>query len=199
MAAGPAINKPLLKGASFCMLAFAISTLNDVLAKSLGMDLGAYGKVLALTYGVSLVISYPIGALADRFHPLRVSLVVLAFYAAAVLWGGLYATTPKNFAIAAAAHGILSGIWMTSTASIAQRLLPASKFGQYSSACSFVGATAGMLIPALVGIFLDATGNAYRFTYFISFGLAVAGLFSGLMLHHRFMKLGGHKHYVAPE
>lgn len=176
-----------------------INLYNLFFAKSLGMDLGEYGKVLALTYGVSLVVSYPVGVLADRFHPLRVSLFVLALYSAVVLWGGFFATSPRNFAIAAAAHGILSGIWMTSTASIAQRLLPAAKFGQYSSACSFVGAIAGMLIPPLVGVFLDATGNAYRYTYFIAFGLAAAGFVSGLVLHRRFIKLGGPAGYVAPD
>lgn len=168
-------------------------------AMSLGMDMGTYGKILAVTYAVSLVVSYPLGALADRFHPLRVSLVALAFYAAAVLWGGIYATTPRNFAIAVVAHGILSGIWITASASIGQRLLPAAKFGQYSSACSFVGAITGMLIPPLMGVFLDATGHAYRATYFAAFGLAVAGLVCGLLLHHRFMKLGGPGRYVAPE
>lgn len=176
-----------------------INLFNLFFAKSLGMGMGSYGKILALTYGVSLVLSYPIGVLADRFHPLRLSLVVLALYAAAALWGGLFATTPQNFAIAAVAHGILSGMWVTSTASIAQRLLPASKFGQYSSASSFVGAIAGMAIPPLVGVFLDATGNTYRFTYFIAFGLAAAGLVGGLVLHRKFMQLGGPEHYVAPE
>lgn len=176
-----------------------INLYNLFFAKSLGMDLGEYGKVLALTYGVSLVVSYPVGVLADKFHPLRVSLFVLALYSTALLWGGFFATSPRSFAIAAAAHGILSGIWMTSTASIAQRLLPAAKFGQYSSACSFVGAISGMLVPPVVGIFLDATGNDYRHTYFIGFGLAAAGFVSGLVLYRRFLKLGGTMAYVAPE
>ncbi|XHR29733.1 MAG: MFS transporter [Chthoniobacteraceae bacterium] len=176
-----------------------INLFNLFFAKSLGMDMNDYGKILALTYGVSLVVSYPLGALADRFHPLRVSLVALGFYAAAVLWGGIYATTPRNFAIAATAHGILSGIWITASASIGQRLLPAAKFGQYSSACSFVGAITGMLIPPVVGVFLDATGHAYRYTYFAAFGLAVLGLAAGVVLHRKFMQLGGTAQYAAPE
>ena len=60
MAAGPAINKPLLKGASFCMLAFAINTLNDVLAKSLGMDLHPV-EVTFLRFLLSAVILLPLG------------------------------------------------------------------------------------------------------------------------------------------
>lgn len=46
-------------------------------AKGIGMDMDFYGKLLTLTYAISLCLSYFLGMLADRFHPLRTSLVAL--------------------------------------------------------------------------------------------------------------------------
>lgn len=49
-------------------------------AKSLNMDMHEYGLLITLTYAVSLVMSYFLGMLADRFHPLRTSLVAQILY-----------------------------------------------------------------------------------------------------------------------
>lgn len=40
-------------------------------AKSIGVDMDAVGKYLAITYLISLCLSYFLGMLADRFHPIR--------------------------------------------------------------------------------------------------------------------------------
>ena len=44
--------------------------------KSISMSLTAYSNCLIVTYLLSLVLSFPIGWLADRFHPLRLSLLI---------------------------------------------------------------------------------------------------------------------------
>lgn len=73
--------------------AFALSTMvgtpinlfSVFLAKSLHMNMGEYGGAVALTYVISLVFAYPLGVLADRFHPLRAGIVALIFYAGVTL------------------------------------------------------------------------------------------------------------------
>ncbi|MGC4030976.1 MAG: hypothetical protein QM754_04415 [Tepidisphaeraceae bacterium] len=39
-----------------------------------------YGGIIAITYVFSLFLAYPIGALVDRFHPLRVAITAMLVY-----------------------------------------------------------------------------------------------------------------------
>ena len=168
-------------------------------AKSLQMDLGFFGNCLAATFAISFVLAYPLGALADRFHPLPLGLCMQALYAAVVLAGGYFARDPASYSVVLVAHGVVSGAWMTSTASISQRLLPRSQFAQFGSAAGIVGSIFGIATGPIVGFFLDQTHHVYRFTYFISGGLDLLALTCGWVLYRKFLALGGPRGYVAPE
>lgn len=175
-----------------------INAFSIFFAKSIALDMAMYGKLLALTYVISLVISYPLGALVDRLHPLRVSLWVLGLYAAVSLWGGVFARDIRTFSIAIVAHGVLSGAWFTASASLGQRLLPGAKYAQYSSALGLVCSIFGMVLTPAVGILLDTTGHAYRFTFLTSFVIALLGTGFGAILYSKFVRLGGVENYTAP-
>jgi len=167
-------------------------------AKSLAMDMGFYGKCLALTYGCSLVLSYPLGMLADKFHPLRTSLVVISLYALVTAAGAIFSTNPQTFAVFFVLHGILSGAWMTNSASLPLRMFPKENFSQfYSALWMFIGLgimTAGPIIGKLI----DFTNKFYQLTFTASSTLAFLAIIIGLIVHAKFMKLGGPKDYVPP-
>ena len=175
-----------------------VNLFNVYFAKSLGMSMDTFGKCLALTYLISLGLSYFLGAVADRFHPLRVGLMVLGVCAVGLLWGGLFATTPARFAIALVGFGVLSGTWMTITASLPQRLLPTARFAQFNSALGILVSLGTMVTGPVLGAFLDRTGHDYRHTYFAGFGLLVLALLAGLIVYRKFKLLGGPQNYVAP-
>lgn len=168
-------------------------------AKSLAMDMTFYGKCLALTYTCSLVLSYPLGMLADRFHPLRTSLVTLFFYVLATLGGALFAKDPTSFAVFFVAHGVLSGAWFTSSASLPLRMFPRARFSQFYSALFMFIGLGIMLAGPLVGQALDLTHSFYRLCFVTSCGIALAGLILGILVHGKFMRLGGPINYQAPE
>ncbi len=168
-------------------------------ATSVHMTTATYGKCLALTYVISLVLAYPLGWLADKLHPLRVGMGALALYALVTLWGGLYARDSATFAIALVAHGVVAGTWATATLSIGQRLLPKAEFAQFASAGGMIGNLSWMMLAPVAGTFLDHVHHDYRYTFFMGFGLALAGLIGCFILHGKFMALGGSEHYVAPE
>ncbi|MCE0498244.1 MAG: MFS transporter [Methylacidiphilales bacterium] len=168
-------------------------------AKSLGMHMPIYFKCIALSYVCSLVLSYPLGSLADRFHPLRLSMVGLALYALVMACGGLWVRDASTFTIAFVAHNVVSGSIFTAWASLQQRLLPRNKFAEIGSVGGILGACCGMLLTPAVGEFLDYMHHDYRYTFFISAGFTILALGAFLVLHHRFMALGGPKNYVAPE
>lgn len=182
------------------ILAFGpVNTFSLFFAKSLQMDMTLYGRYLALTYLISLCLSYFLGMLADRYHPLRVGIVTIAIYFLAALWGGLFISGPQTFAVAFVAHGVVSGVFFTTTASYGQRLFPKARFAQFNSALALIMALGNMLLAPAVGRFLDYTHHAYRYTYLLSAALALLGLVASLVLCRKFAKLGGVSAYQAPE
>jgi MFS family permease len=168
-------------------------------AKSMpnGMDLYAKGNIL--TYTISLFLAYPLGALVDRFHPLRACLVVQALFAVSCLWGGLFARDSETFFIALVIFNVISGMWWTVSASLGLRLLPRANFAQFGSAAGIVGNLTAILLAPVVGMFLDYSHHVYRYTFLISAGLGASALLVTLVLHHKFMAFGGPKNYVAPD
>jgi len=167
-------------------------------AHSLGMSMDAYGKCMATIFLVSLILAYPLGWLADAFHPLRTGLACLAGYLAVTAWGALYARTPETFAIALVLHGVLSGCYYTSAASLGLRLFPRSKFAQFASASGIIGSLCGMTLGPLIGTMIDVTGNLYHYTFTAGCALSVIALATGWHVHGKFMRLGGPKNYIAP-
>jgi MFS family permease len=153
----------------------------------------AYGKGITLTFLISLALSYPMGSLADRFHPLRVGLVVQGVYCVLTLLGGLLIKEVWAFGFFLVGHGVVSGIWMTATASAGQRLLPREKFGQLGSAGALVGSLCSITVGPAMGLFLDCTHHIYRSTFLASSGLALSALLASLVVNRKFLP------WVVPE
>jgi MFS family permease len=167
-------------------------------AGSLELSMDTYGKCMAATFAISFGLSYFIGWLVDMFHPLRMVMVVLGLYACIAILGGLFATTRTFFIVIYVAHGVCSGCYYTSAASIGQRLFPREKFAQYASAGGIVNALTIMCLTPVVGLLIDSTGGVYRWAFACGAGLALTALFMGLFVYRQFIKYGGHKGYVAP-
>jgi len=181
-------------------LAFGpINTFNMPYARSVGIGMETYGKYLALTYLISLGLSFVLGWLADLFHPLRTTMAALAGYALVSAWGSLYAKTAETFLTAWVLHGVLSGCYFTSAASLGQRLFPRSRFAQFASAAGVCLSLGTMILGPLTGSIIDGSGNRYRYTFAIGCGLSLLALAAACYVHGRFMKLGGPKHYMAPD
>lgn len=184
---------------TLCMLSFGpVNSFSIFYAKSLDMSMETYGKYIAVSYLCSLILAYFLGSMADRFHPLRMGIVTIALYAGFMLWGAGFATDAGRFGIAFVAHTILSGTYFTSTASIGQRLYPKMKFAQFASAAAILIAATAAVLPPAVGYMLDLSGHNYRLTFVMASILASLGLVALIVVHHKWNKLGGAKHYVAP-
>ncbi|PTX97031.1 MFS transporter [Spartobacteria bacterium LR76] len=168
-------------------------------AASLGISMDTYGKFLALTFCISLVLAYPLGWLADLLHPLRLAIGVLVLYVLVTGWGMFFAKSAGAFLFAWVAHGVISGCYFTSAASLGQRLYPHSRFAQFASAATIVGALVGMAYTPAVGLLIDQTGRAYRYTFVIGCLTATVALVCAGLVYVKFRKLGGPKDYTAPE
>jgi MFS family permease len=182
----------------FAGLAFApVNIFTMPYAASLKVDMDVYGKCLALTYAISLLLSFFLGWLADSFHPLRTAMFCLAGYAIVSVWGALYATTATTFLTAWVLHGVLSGCYFTSAASLGQRLFPRSQFAQFSSAAAIVISLGNVFFAPAMGTIIDTSGN-YRYTFLAGCIISLTALAASLYVYGKFKALGGPANYVAP-
>jgi len=168
-------------------------------ARSLGIGMEVYGKFLSLTFFISLCLSWFLGWLADVFHPLRMALVMLSAYVVLSVWAVFNVSSEGTFLVAWVAHGVISGSYFTSAASLGQRLFPHSKYAQFASAAGIFTSFANMTLAPLVGLVIDQTGGVFRYCFGIGGGMAVVALAAGWHVHRKFMQLGGPRGYVAPE
>jgi MFS family permease len=181
-------------------LAFApFNTFAIPYAQSLNLGMDVYGKCLALIFAISLVLSYFIGWCSDIFHPIRVAMVALAGYMGISIWASQCANTPLTFSIAFVLHGTVSGAYVTSAASIGQRLYPQTKFAQFASAAGVFLSICSIGLGPMVGLAIDLSGNAYRHTFAIGAVFSFAALVAGVWVYRRFIRIGGPKNYVPPE
>jgi MFS family permease len=168
-------------------------------AKSLGIDMDFYFKCIAGSYMVSLALAYPLGALVDRFHPLRISLVVLALYGLTMLAGFFYVHDQSSFCAILVLHTVLSGTYFTTSASLGQRLLPQSKFATIGSAGGILAGLVAIILPPFLGRLLDGSGHHYHYLFPAGLGLTAIGVGASLVLYRKFLQLGGPINYFPPQ
>lgn len=168
-------------------------------AEHFGLSLASYGKFMAILFAGSLVLAYPLGWMADRFHAARVGLTCLTLYAVVTGVAYFLVRGPMSFGFMLVSHGLLSASYMTGVSALGQMLFPREKFAQFSAAAEFMRSLGAVIASPLVGALLDWLGRDYSYTFGLSSLLAVISLFVGVRMFRRFLALGGPGHYVAPE
>ncbi|MDB5325565.1 MAG: hypothetical protein JWM57_1134 [Phycisphaerales bacterium] len=155
------------------------------LNRSVRMGDDAFGKSVALSYAIPLLLAYLLGSLAVRYHPLRVGLKCMALYAVATAFGFSFASTSDTFFIAFVLHTVVSGAHITATVSIAQRLLPQNKFAGVGAGGGIIDAIIGIFFGAALGLFIASMHHDYRYVILLPSVLAVLTCFRYLrMLQH---------------
>jgi MFS family permease len=112
--------------------------------------------------------------------------------------GAIFSTRAEIFAVFFVLHGVLSGAWFTSAASLPLRMFPKENFSQFYSALNMFIGLGIMTFGPIVGQLIDFTHKFYRLTFIASSTLAFVALILGLVVHAKFMKLGGPESYTPP-
>lgn len=167
-------------------------------AESINVSLKLLGKYLALTYIISFFLSFPLGMLADKIHPIRATLVAVFGYFLFSIAGIFCVKDQTSFAVIFILHGVISGCVGTLSSSYGQKLFPSSIFAQFNSAMMgvlFIGFT---LVAPLVGKILDLTGKQYHYVFYAGGFIAILGVFALLIVLREYNRLGGDRAYQAP-
>jgi len=177
----------------------AVNTFSLFHAQSLNMNMQTYGSCVAAQYVIGLCLAYPIGSLADKYHPFRVSAIALLLYGLFALWSGLFISNTTTFVIGFMAHGIFATSYNTAAASMGFRLLARSRYTVLSAGTGIVGTALSMVVTPLLGWVLDLSHSQYRFTYLVGFGYVMMGIPLYIIVYRKFLALGGPRNYVAPD
>ena len=168
-------------------------------AQSFGLSLGDYGLCLVFTYIGSLVLSYPLGILVDKFHPLRMSLIALFLHMLITLYGFIFVVGPISFAVIFTIQGIFAGTYLTCVSGLAPLIFPKASFTQIGSACFMMNSIFAMIFAAVFGKFLDIIGHQYQYTFGVGCIFSVLALIAGILLYRGFISYGGFMGYIPPE
>ena len=168
-------------------------------AKSYGIETAQYGKYLAISYICSFAISFPLGWLSDRFHPMRTSFACLVIYGVSMTTGFFIVHDAAAFGVFFIIHTVLSGCFATASMAVYPMVFPKSQFSQFYSAYSLLNNFMLFGISPLLGLVLNFSHSWYLLTFLISGGLGLVGIGLWIYWYRLFNAHGGIKDFVAPE
>ncbi len=153
---------------------------------------------------VGLIVAYPLGALIDRWNPLRTILCAsLIGLPAPILFYFFYHDYVTGFYLTILywPFNVLAGMAMVP---MLVMLLPRAKYGQFCSANALVRQAVGAVAAPSGAVVMDyltrksLNTDAFRYGYLCQFVAHVLSLLCLLGVYYYWKKLGG-KNYTAPE
>ncbi|MBR7127707.1 MAG: MFS transporter [Lentisphaeria bacterium] len=181
-----------------CFISVPYNMYAILYAKELNVDMDIYGKICASIYLLSFIVSFPLGILADKFHPLRTSIVGAIFYLFSMIAGLIFVRDAKSFLIILALHTFLSGCYFTVSASLPQRLFPRALFAQFNSAFGMILALGNTLFGMLFGFILDSSNRNYKLVFVFAIVVIIGAISALLAVLKKFKLLGGDQNYNPP-
>lgn len=152
-------------------VANACGTFNIFLPLSMGVTLDQCGKLSAVTSMVAMLLSYPAGSLADRFHPVRVGfwikVAMLANAPVGLIWliWSFDPSTTFHIMIATSAISVpLYAIYVAAQGPIMMHLFPRDRYGQFASAIAFMQCITAIVTALAAGGFLDVLQRHFATT-----------------------------------
>lgn len=164
-----------------------------------GADRVDYANATAMTYLCSIVLSFPLGWLIDRLHPVQVGFGVLVLYSLTMLAGWVVTHDPLSFKVFFVLHGVLAGAIFTTTTALLPRLLPRARFAQLSTVSAALTSLMQVLVLPATGLLIDLFGGDFRATFLMAGTVGLAGIGMWLLLMRQFKRLGGRDGYIAPD
>lgn len=202
----------------FGTLAGASGVFGVGLQRSLHLDLKQLAMLGWWIQLIQFVLSFPSGWLADRYHPLRLTIVMQLCLLCTVplqfvwLFGSFTSEQAFHITLGLSAVDmpiglIMGGLWLP----LMMHLLPRSRFGQFCSFNALCGAITGIIGSLLVGPFMGAMRHlmpdavwgenyCYRLIPAWRIPFMCLSIFCLFMVYREWKRMGGAEgRYVAPE
>jgi maltose/moltooligosaccharide transporter len=196
--------------------ALTIGMFNIFAWKALGLTLEQLGKIGAVGAIVGMLLVYPAGWVADRYHPVRMYVVTMVALLPLNAIGliNLFVLIPPeiNYRLAWVTMCISMPIQAVAGACLFpyyMRLLPRSRYGQFSSADAMVRSACTIVAAPMAGLFMDTMKYLHRHgsdpmfyyryvpVWMVLFHLLT--IFFMLRVYRNWKRLGGDTSYTPPE
>ncbi|GAT34429.1 MFS-type transporter, Atg22 family [Terrimicrobium sacchariphilum] len=165
---------------------------------TLHLDMNEMGHVFGWTAVISLVFSYPIGWLCDRFSPIHVAIASISAIIAGALLAFFFIGSATGFLVYSLAFSLPTMAWALAQRATSMKLFPAEYFGQFSSGLNVFGCGALIIGNILIGILMDASGSNYRVAFLWTVGISASALIPMVLVLRGWQQHGGHDNYVPP-
>jgi maltose/moltooligosaccharide transporter len=194
-----------------CMAPF-----NIFFIKSLGLTLAQWGKINAYIQFFTAIFLYPVGMLADRFHPLRtirIAIICNMLISPLLLLFVFYDPPARLSYVLIIGYYCLS-LPITTAYAASQlpnymALLPKEKFGQIASADTIIRSAAMIAGGLFAGVYLDGMkllsqrmgypdAFYYRAIPLWNFAFLAASAFFMNLVYRQWQRMGGIRGYVPP-
>jgi len=166
--------------------------------KSLGLNMGTFGKITACIFLVAVLLSFGLGFLSDKFHPIRMGIASMSLLLVVQVTAWLSIHNITTFIIFFALHEQVIMAFNTLMASYTQRLFPRPLYAQFNSALQMTMAVASVMLAPMVGTILDLLNHQYVYVFIINAVIGSFGLFSLFRVFRYYLKYGGDSAYRAP-
>jgi maltose/moltooligosaccharide transporter len=167
-------------------------------APTLGLSLQEFGEVRGLTYIVQLPVFFLVGFLADRFHPIRVSVAGMAMTAASYFCCFFFVNGRSSLLFWWTANQAAIAVFLGGAMALSPRLFPRERYGQFISANLMIGMIGLVVSPPIVGWLLQRIGD-YRYAFLFCGVLNALSLATLLLVYSMWRRLGGDEGYSPPD
>lgn len=177
----------------------------------LGLDLEHIGKLSAINNISYIVWIAILGFLADRYHPLRITIIGKIAALCLAPLGLIWLFWKPSAEVVFYFYAVLGMVGTTAIGALQaiveipllMRIFPRAQYGQYCSARAMCGSFFGITAGATTGVILDQLYGKFgdRVYLFLPFW-SIAGLSITIvclfLLYRSWQQYGGFEHYVAP-
>jgi len=166
--------------------------------KDLGLSMGVFGKITAAIFLTAVLLSFFLGSLADKFHPIRTGIVSMILLLGVQVAAWFMINSVTTFIIFFVLHELTIMAFNTLMASYTQRLFPRAMYAQFNSALQMFLAVAAVMIAPAIGTILDFLEHNYVHVFILGASIGLAGLLSLFKVYRYFIQYGGDSAYEAP-
>ncbi|MDF3058513.1 MAG: hypothetical protein K0R17_2728 [Rariglobus sp.] len=159
-------------------------------SETIALDLDTIGKMQAWpTLGIVL-LGYPLGALLDRFQPVRLVAVGLLMWAASNVVSFFFLRDATSLLVCMGLITLSQFVYGICVGVVMVEVFPREKIGQFSSANNIVHSIITFVLTPFVGMFFDWVNNyTYAYLWSATCQLVAAALFVKVYFNWRRRKL----------
>jgi predicted MFS family arabinose efflux permease len=163
--------------------------------EDIGMSVATYGKIMGTGAFISALLIFFVGKLMDKTHPMLVFGGGGIFIMVINIFAYFFIYTPETFMVIGIATQIMYAFQALAGTPLQINIVPADKYGQFSSANSLVHAVVLMAGSWAGGLLTKIYG--YRVMFIWDFVITGFAMFFLYLVYLEWKRYGG-RNYVAP-